>query len=90
MNNKSRNRIRNNEKLNHLKVKKYGDSLILFSQSEKHKENHARLTSLGSNQWGLSLPRHTGGWEKTPFTDTIDELMNTLLENFYFYLEPYK
>ena len=73
--------------LDHLKVKKRGNSLTIFSAQTKDQHLHARLTHLGGGHWGLSLPRHTGRWEKTPFTGTMDDLVETLVSNFGFYLE---
>jgi hypothetical protein len=75
--------------LEHIKVKKWGKSLTLHSVDQHGPQNHARFTSLGAGQWGLSLPRHTGRWEKTPFTGPIEELLDTLVQNFGFYLEQY-
>lgn len=73
--------------LDHVRVNKRGDSLTIYSGERSDPQLHARLTHLGGGQWGLSLPRHTGRWEKTPFTGTMDEVVDTLVTNFGFYLE---
>jgi len=71
--------------LAHLHVKKRGDSLTIASGDPPH--NHARITALERNLWGLSLPRHTGSWERTPFTGTMEEVIGTLTTDFRFYLD---
>ena len=71
----------------HLLVKKYGSSLIIYSLDvQKHVQKHARMTHLGVDQWGLSFPRYTGRWEKTPFQGSILELWEIILKNFPFLL----
>jgi len=73
--------------LKHLRVKKRGDSLVIYSGPSTASQHHAKLTLLGGDIWGLSLPKHTGRWEPTPFTGTIDEILKTLVGNFRCYLE---
>jgi hypothetical protein len=75
--------------LNHLRVRKRGQSLTLYSEDAHGPQDHARFTSLAARTWGLSLPHHTGRWEKTPFTGSLDELVEVLVTDFGFYLERY-
>ena len=72
--------------LSHLRVVRRGDSLSLVSGQGDEEQKHARLTSLGRNVWGLSLPRHTGRWERTPFVGPLDEIVDTLVRDLGFYL----
>lgn len=78
--------LRRHKGLEHLRVKKYGDSLVLCSGKGPNEQKHARLTSLSADAWGLSLPRNTGRWERTPYVGTMDEILNTLLNDLGFYL----
>lgn len=39
-----------------------------------------RLTHLGGGQFGVSVYRHTGKWERTPFRGTIDENVAVIVE----------
>lgn len=71
--------------LGHLCVKKRGNSLTIVSGDPPH--NHARITALGRDIWGLSLPRHTGRWERTPFVGTMEQVIDTLTTDFRFYLD---
>lgn len=79
-------KLRKHNGLSHLRVTKRGDSLSILSGETGDTMKHARLTYLGSNEWGLSLPTHTGRWEPTPFTGTMDDILDTLTNNFGFYL----
>jgi hypothetical protein len=74
--------------LGHLRVKQRGKSLTIFSDSPYGPDDHARLTSLGGTRWGLSLPRHTGRWERTPFVGTMDEVLRTLTDMLGWHLAP--
>ena len=38
-----------------------------------------RLTHLGQGNFGISVLRHTGTWERTPFSGTIDDVVQVLL-----------
>lgn len=75
------------DQLGHLRVKKRGDSLTIYSGEVSDSHLHARLTHLGRGHWGLSLPRHTGRWERTPFMGTMEEVVATLISDLGFYLE---
>lgn len=74
--------------LEHLHVKRRGKSLTLYSVDSEGTIDHARLTWLGGPVWGLSLPRHNGRWEKTPFMGPLDELVQTLTQMLGFHLAP--
>jgi hypothetical protein len=73
--------------LTHLRVKKHGSSLVLFSGIDAAVQRHVRLTRIGASEWGLSFPLHTGRWERTPFTGSLRELWELLMSNFPWYLE---
>lgn len=82
-------RCTTDEALAHLRVQKYGKSLTLLSGPDDDAQKHARFTHIAADSWGLSFPRHTGKWEKSPFTGTLDELVDTLVDNFPHYLDSY-
>ena len=42
-------------------------------------DDRVRLTRLDAVTWGLSVRRHNGRWERTPFTGTIAELVDVML-----------
>lgn len=71
----------------HLRVRKYGSSLILHSGTGSDEQKHARLTHQSGQTWGLSFAHHSGRWERTPFTGSPSELLDTLVADFAFLLE---
>jgi hypothetical protein len=50
------------------------------SGGEPEDDPRVRLMHLGGNQFGLSVLRHTGRWERTPFTGSIDEVVAIIVE----------
>lgn len=36
-------------------------------------DDRVRFTKLGTNHYGVSVKRHTGRWQKTPFSGTLEE-----------------
>jgi hypothetical protein len=47
-----------------------------FSSPEP--DDRLRLAELGRSRFTLSVRRHTGRWEKTPFTGTLPELIRVI------------
>jgi hypothetical protein len=41
-------------------------------------DDRVRLTHLGGTRFGLSVRRHTGRWEKTPFSGTLEEVVGVI------------
>ena len=41
-------------------------------------EDRVRLTRLDDCHWGLSVKRHTGRWERTPFSGSVPEMHETI------------
>ena len=73
--------------LEHIEVRRHGKSLILCSGQKDDRQDHARFTCLGRNEWGLSFPNRSGRWEKTPIIDTLENLLSFVVKNFSFYLQ---
>jgi len=65
-------------------VRSWGDHLIIGRHEpfgpngEMEADDRLRLTVLNRSSFGLSVRRHTGRWEKTPFTGTMDELTDII------------
>ncbi len=65
-------------------VRTWGDHLIIGRHEpfgpngEPEASDRLRLTALNRSSFGLSVRRHTGRWEKTPFTGTLDELTDII------------
>ena len=65
-------------------VRVHGDHLIA-GRNERlgaapTAENHDRIrfTKLGTNHYGVSVKRHTGRWQKTPFYGTLEETVEAV------------
>jgi hypothetical protein len=60
-------------------VRVHGDHLIagrterLAAKTTADNDDRVRFTRLGANHYGLSVKRHTGRWQKTPFYGTLEE-----------------
>ena len=61
-------------------VRVYGTHLIAGRpvRGDEEPDDRVRLSRLGGSRWGLSARLHTGRWERTPFTGTIDELVEVM------------
>ena len=76
-------------------VRAWGDHLIIgrhepFGPSgEVEADDRLRLTAQSASSYGLSVRRHTGRWEKTPFTGTLEELSDTIWTLMQHIVAPY-
>lgn len=67
-----------------LDLRVHGSNLILSRTEiyrvgeEPVRDDRTRLTRLSRGQYGLSVKRHTGRWERTPFTGTLDEIVDIM------------
>ncbi len=41
-------------------------------------DDRVRFTRLSANSYGLSVKRHTGRWEQTPFRGTLEETVHAV------------
>jgi hypothetical protein len=66
-------------------VRVHGDHLILGRQEpigpnrQLENDDRVRLTQLSVCSYGLSVKRHTGRWERTPFAGTLEEMVDIIL-----------
>lgn len=76
-------------------VRTWGDHLIVGRQEavgphgEMEADDRVRLTARSNSTWGLSVLRHTGRWEKTPFTGTLEELSDVIWSLMQHIVAPY-
>ena len=69
-----------------MSIRVYGDHLILgrrdtaAPQTKQEDDDRVRLTRLSSRSYGLSVKRHTGRWERTPFSGSLDEMVRSIHE----------
>lgn len=79
------NWLETDDRFDHLHIKKRGSALTLYSTTDG-KVDHARLTIVDRDFWGLSLPNHSGRWEKTPFAGTLRDVYESLTGMLDFHL----
>lgn len=76
-------------------VRTWGDHFIIGRQEalgpngEMEADDRVRVTALNRNSYGLSVRRHTGRWEQTPFTGTIDDLTEVIWSMMQHIVAPY-
>jgi len=65
-------------------VRVHGDHLIagrtehVGPKQAAENDDRVRFTRLGGNNYGLSVKRHTGRWEKTPFSGTLEQTVEVV------------
>ena len=68
-----------------LYVRLHGDNLIMGRREafgpdgELENDDRVRLTRLSASTYGLSVKRHTGRWERTPFSGSMEEMVDTIV-----------
>ncbi len=76
-------------------VRLHGDHLILGRQEpigpngELENSDRVRLTQLAATSYGLSVKRHTGRWERTPFAGALEEMIDIILGCTQHLVAPY-
>lgn len=75
--------------LGHLNVLSRGTHLVLYSEEDGQKVSRARFTRIGERMYELGVADHRGRWETTPFTGTIQELFDLLVDQFGFLLAEF-
>lgn len=66
-------------------VRIYGDHLILgrelplAGEGKPERDDRLRLSRIRGLAWGLSIKRHNGRWERTPFSGDLEEMVNAIL-----------
>src|SRR5437588_556579 len=65
-------------------VRVQGDHLIagrtelIGPDQTPENDDRVRFTRLGANAYGLSVKRHTGRWQKTPFRGTLEQTVDAV------------
>ena len=78
-----------------LYIRAHGDHLILGRREpvgpngEMENDDRVRLTRLSASTYGLSVRRHTGRWERTPFSGSMEEMIDTILGCMQHLVAPY-
>jgi hypothetical protein len=76
-------------------VRMHGDHLILGRtepigpNGQMEQDDRVRLTRLSASAYGLSVKRHTGRWERTPFSGSMEEMVDIILSCMQHLVAPY-
>ena len=76
-------------------VRVYGDHLLVGREEQVGptgqltKEDRVRFTRLGTSRYGLSVKRHTGRWERTPFSGSMNQMVDAVLCFMQHLVAPY-
>ena len=76
-------------------VRVRGDNLnvgrreALGPDGQRVEDDRVRLTRLSSKTYGLSVKRHTGRWERTPFSGTMEAMVEVILGLMQHLVAPY-
>ena len=73
--------------LNHLRVRRREDVLVIESGPRKGAVAHARLRRETVHLWRLEIATHTGEWQLTPLRDHLPALVEALVSSFGWTLE---
>ena len=78
-----------------LYVRVHGDNLTMGRpeafgpDGELENDDRVRVTRLSACTYGLSVKRHTGRWERTPFSGTMEEMVDTIVGCMQHLVAPY-
>ena len=72
----------------HLKVRRYGELLVIESGPDDDPIKHARLRRATVHLWTLEMATHTGKWQPTGFRGSLDEIKESLVQDFGWVLTP--
>jgi hypothetical protein len=92
---KLRQLLDTHEQATGLYVRVHGDHLIISRREplgpdgELENDDRVRLTRLSASTYGLSVKRHTGRWERTPFSGDIETMVDTIMGCMQHLVAPY-
>ena len=72
-----------------MSVRVHGEHLIIGRLEQGRLDSRVRLTRLAPHRYGLSVKRHTGRWQRTPFSGTLAEMMNAITSFMQHLVAPY-
>jgi hypothetical protein len=68
--------------LSHLRARKYGATVIVESGPKDDPYKHFRVCRDTVHLWRLEMAGHSQRWEKTPFRDQLDTLVDLVIDSF--------
>lgn len=68
--------------LEHLRVRRRADLVVIESGSDQDPVAHARFRRVAVHLWRLEMATHTGQWQPTPLRDQLQRLVASLVHDF--------
>ena len=72
----------------HLKAHKRGAVVTVTSGPSRDPVKHFRVVRDTVHLWILEMADHRGRWERTPYRDTLENLLQAVVESFPWVLGP--
>jgi hypothetical protein len=70
------------EGLEHLRVRRRADLVVIESGATQDPIAHARFRRVTVHLWRLEMATHTGQWQPTPLRDQLERLVEMLIQDF--------
>lgn len=80
--------LRSHPEFKHLRARAQGDLVVIESGPVDDPIPHLRFRRATVQWWYLEVPTHTGKWERTPYRDSIRQLLELVQAQFAWTLEP--
>lgn len=86
--------LEDNELTAGMYVRVHGDNLIMGRREQYHpdkdpvNDDRVRLTRLSASTYGLSVRRHTGRWERTPFSGSMEDMVDAIRSFMQYVVAP--
>lgn len=74
--------------LTHLRARKRGATVSVLSGPEGDPVRHVRFTRDTVQLWWLDVADHKGRWQRTPYRDSLRNLLQLVLRDFSWVLTP--
>jgi hypothetical protein len=74
--------------LEHVRIQKSDDMLVLESGPESDVITHIRLRRIGEERWQIEMPTKTGGWDCLPLCSQLNEALDIVIAEFPSLLAP--
>ena len=81
-------RLQKHYGLTHLRARKRGKVLTIESGPKDDAVPHFRVRRDTVHLWLLEFPRRSRGWDKTPYRDQLDNLLELVVTQFPWMVEP--
>lgn len=72
----------------HLRARKHGAAVIVESGPDNDPLKHFRLRRDTVHLWCLDMADHRGRWERTPFRQSLDDIVKMVIDQFPWILTP--